>query len=866
LVLASVSVSRPPEDPDALLTKALHFADLYNWSDAAPLFVEAEKLFTARGDQRNSLYSHLGVIRSTMEQRNLPETSAELGELLETNPLLQSDSRLRLFCLAVRGDIDGEIDAEPMRRDWEAALAVAKALGDKKWENRASGEIGFAAFLQGDAQTARRMVGGALIGANALHDAGAQIRYLAAIGTGMVLMRSYDDALSYFDKALKIADANPDAGYQFLVHEGRLQALKDLGKLDDAQHLAAEIVAEARARKKNVKEAQALITSSAIATAKNHYPEAIRQLQNAISLANDGGFVRLRAEAQFDLADVHRAAGNLAEAEVMAAAAAESTQASGDTFLLPQRLRALAQLEVAQGKYQEADAAYDRAEYFVDTMIGNVSAVEAQTGLITAMSEIYTEHFSLLADHLRETAKAYSVLERARGRVLTGLLMSGRTHDSKQDEDIDHRIGRLNLALTKARSSVEVRRLRDQMFLAEQARWLVSSSPPGWQAHPFATVPLARVRAMLKPTELLLEYVLAEPRSYCLVISRDGAHIVPLAGRDEIETLVVGYLATLKAGRTSEEEAERLYSVLLGAIPESRRDHRLVVVPDGRLHLLPFETLTDTSGRYLVNTHTISYAPSSSALYMINAMPALTLAKGTFLGVGGVPYNQDPTLVKMATTEGFAGAPLGNLPGSKDEILAVDAAVHSAGNTLLMGPAATEAAFKRAQLDDRRIIHLAVHGFANEKHPERAALIFLSDPKQGEDGILRVGEIARMHTNADLVVLSACDTAVGRLQGEEGVANLSNAFLLAGARAAVSTLWSMDDTFSLYLIKRFYAHLEENTTAAEALTAAKRDMIQTFGKRAVPLYWAAFILDGAGDRPIMITGKQDKLAYATHRN
>jgi CHAT domain-containing protein len=251
---------------------------------------------------------------------------------------------------------------------------------------------------------------------------------------------------------------------------------------------------------------------------------------------------------------------------------------------------------------------------------------------------------------------------------------------------------------------------------------------------------------------------------------------------------------------------------------------------------------------------------------MINAMPALRLAKGSFLGVGGVPYNQDPTLVKMATTEGFAGAPLGNLPGSKDEILAVDAAIHSAANTLLMGPAATEAAFKRAQLDDRRIIHLAVHGFANEKHPERAALIFLSDPKQGEDGILRVGEIARMHTNADLVVLSACDTAVGRLQGEEGVANLSNAFLLAGARAAVSTLWSTDDTFSLYLIKRFYAHLEENTTAAEALTAAKRDMIQTFGKRAVPLYWAGFILDGAGDRPIMITTKQDRLAYATHRN
>src|SRR5215469_5608171 len=117
------------DDPDVLLKKALYFGDLYNWADAAPLFTEAEQLYTARGDRRNALFAHLGRIRATMEQFSLPEISEELGTELDKNPLLQSDKELRLFCLMVLGDADAEIDAAPMRRDWEAALKLAHEIG-----------------------------------------------------------------------------------------------------------------------------------------------------------------------------------------------------------------------------------------------------------------------------------------------------------------------------------------------------------------------------------------------------------------------------------------------------------------------------------------------------------------------------------------------------------------------------------------------------------------------------------------------------------------------------------------------------------------------------------------------------------------
>jgi CHAT domain-containing protein len=197
-----------------------------------------------------------------------------------------------------------------------------------------------------------------------------------------------------------------------------------------------------------------------------------------------------------------------------------------------------------------------------------------------------------------------------------------------------------------------------------------------------------------------------------------------------------------------------------------------------------------------------------------------------------------------------------NLPASKDEVLAAEAAVHSEGNTILIGPSATKFAFQHSGLDQHAIIHLAVHGVANEKHPERAALILLSDPSSGDDGILEASDIVHLRTNANLVVLSACDTAVGSLQGEEGIANLSLAFQLAGAKTVVSTLWSIEDTTTLYLMKRFYAHLAEKNTVAYALTAAKRDMLKTFGAQAIPYYWASFRLEGVGDHPININSKK----------
>jgi len=852
-------------DPQALLNQACHFADFYNWSDAGPLFAQAEQFFKAQGDKRDALYARLGHIRATMEELSLPQTSQELATELETNSLLQSDQRLRAFVLSVKGDIDGELDAAPMRRDWEEVYQLAKDLNDPKLENRANGEIGFAAFLEGEMGEARHRVAGALLKAQASGDVGAQIRYLAAIGTAQVLAGNSDDALAYFDKALKVANANPDSGYQFLIQEGRVQAFIAAKRFDAASQLVQQVIAEAKSRGKRVKQTQALITASRIAVAQHSDDRAIDELESAIVLAETGGFRRLLADAEFDLADIYRHHGNLQDAELVAERGLAATQSDGELYLMPERLETLAQLKASQGRFTEADDHYKRASDVIDSVLGNVSSTSAKSNIIRAMSNIYTEHFSLVADRLRNSDEAYDLLERARGRVTAELLMSGKHANAAGQLQIESEISRVQLQLARAKSAGEIRHLRDRIFLVEQKRWLDSSGVNESSSRPWEPVPLAGVQSSLFPDTAILEYVVTDPKSYCLVITHDRVRIVSLAGGNAIEGRVKNYLQLVKSHKDAHEEAESLERILLQPINEARAASNLIIVRDGILYLLPFEALIQPDGKYLLESHTISYAPSASTLYMLERTAIRRRPSHTLLAVGGVPYGEDAALNRLASLEGLVNGPLSDLPGSKDEIDAATKAIPGFHAVVLTDKNATEEAFKSADLANSEIIHLAVHGFANVRHPDRAALLLLSDAKAQEDGILQASEIAHLRLSATLVVLSACDTAVGRLQGEEGIANLSRAFILAGARAVVSTLWSVDDTFSLFVMKRFYAGLSTGETVSLALRNAKLEVLHTFGERAAPYAWASYIVEGSPKERISAPVQNQKYAASAIR-
>jgi len=360
-------------------------------------------------------------------------------------------------------------------------------------------------------------------------------------------------------------------------------------------------------------------------------------------------------------------------------------------------------------------------------------------------------------------------------------------------------------------------------------------------------ITLKELQASLSPSEAVLEYVVDEPVSYCVVITRENARTVNVPGKQVISLLVSAYLSEVKAKHSAQDQARRLYDVLLDSIPEAQSKQQLVIIRDGQLHLVPFDALLDHHNHYVVESRTVVYSPSATSFFLLRTAAQPKDSERTVLAVGGVPYDRS-NLTQSAVTLGYSPTALSTLPGSREEALAAAAAFPSRSRTLLLGNSATESAFKKES--NHQVIHIAVHAIVNETQPERAALVLLSDPAHDEDGFLQASEIVQLPLNADLVVLSACDTAVGPLEGQEGISTLSRAFLLAGARTVVSTLWSVEDETTLYLMKTFYGKLNRKNLVPDALAAAKRKMLKTFGAKAVPYYWAGFTVEGVAEPPI----------------
>jgi len=838
---AAASANDEAETP---LQRALHFADLYNWHASRPYFTKAQQLFEAAGDKRNALYAHFGAIRAGADPAPITELSYRLAQELATNPILQSDKELRMFCLIVKGDFDGEIDVPAMRRDWTEVAALASELGNAKWQYRAQGQLGFADFHDGDLAAAQRNVGAALIAATNTGDVGAQIFYLSATANGLLSQQMNDQAIIYAERAITIAEVNPDAGYPVLAQHARLLAMLQAGRIEGARTELNSLLVRAKAQNDRYQIADIYSTASLISRMQKDIPGAIAYLNEALRYA-EAGYGNPTSAIQSDLSDLYRLDGNLSKAEELARTAAESAQASGYIPRVPPALQALAQVQISQDKYVEADRTYDRAAMIQDMMIGNADSTLGKTALIKAASDLYAKHFALVAEHLGDTQKAFAIIEQVRGRVMTDLLVAG-VNTSPESLEAEKKISHLRLKLMAARSDRDIRELRDEIFLAEQSR-SITPEISILKSNVHRAITLKELEASLSSSEAVLEYVIDETASYCVVITRENARTVKLPGKQVISPLVNAYLSEVKAKHSAQDQARRLYNVLLDSIPEAQDKEQLVIIRDGQLHLVPFDALLDHDNHYLVESRTVVYSPSATSFFLLRTTAQPKHSAQTVLAVGGVPYDRS-NLTQSAVTRGYSSTALSNLPGSREEALVAAAAFPSRSRMLLLGDSATESAFKKAS--NHRVIHLAVHAIADETQPERAALVLLSDPAHDEDGFLQASEIVQLPLNADLVVLSACDTAVGPLEGQEGISTLSRAFLLAGARTVVSTLWSVQDETTLYLMKIFYAELNRKKRVPDALAAAKLKMLKTFGAKAAPYYWAGFTVEGVAEPPI----------------
>lgn len=847
-------------NPKAILAEANHFAFLSNSFRAGPLYAKAEQMFRERGDKRDELYAKIGRLRAEAETMSFVKLSDFIGSQLAT-PLVQNDPELKLWCLTAKGMTDIEVNVPAAKKDWQEAEVLARELKQKQWEARAKGELGLIAFLQGDALKAGRLVGGALLSAIKSGDVGAEIRYLELLGNGFEVQRRYEEALMVFDHAISVANSCKDCGFPYMAYEGRGESLTALGKTDDARSTLTKSLNTARREQRQGHEAQTLIFLGKLSLKSGDTEEAVSEMEEAAAIAGKFNYYQLDEDDLFELANIYEKRGELAKAEQRLAAARDASMRLGDRYSLPRDLTALARLELRLGKIQKAASLYDEAEDIIDALVMNAPGPYSGGSFVDEASATYLGDFELAAQ-TNNMNRAFRALERARGRTIQDALerrSPTKGPNTPAYQEAENAISAVQLKLMRSDDATErAQLLVDLEYREQELAYLNDITLPRAPMRLWQPVPLRVVQASLAPDEVILEYVLDDPHSFCFSITRSAVSITNMnAGRQQIEGLTGQYLSQVKALKPASDVAKKLYSILIAPIPAVAGKTHFIIVPDGTLYLLPFDALQYPSGKYLVQSVDVTYMPSASVRQILIDRKRGHPPTRTFLGLGDVAYSPYHSgSIKGRIMRGLYDLEgvhqLRNLPGSKQEVLNAEKALGGPGSVMLLGSKATLTALEAEPLGDFSVLHLAVHSIPSTEFPTRAALVLGRDAGKDQDGLLQEWQIIDLSLNADLVTLSACDTGVGRIEGEEGVTDLADAFLFAGAKSVVASLWGSDDEYTAALMQRFYQHLAQHEDKDVALQQAKLDLIRENGGHAPPFYWAGFILEGEGSSPLTI--------------
>ncbi|HXH23968.1 MAG TPA: CHAT domain-containing protein [Vicinamibacterales bacterium] len=802
-------------------------------------------------------------LRGRLPTLAVPEVSERLSEFLD-NPLVQSDDRLRLRVLIIKGETDEDLDPSLSQRSWTEALALAQKLNEPAWANRARGELGLVAFLQGDTNTAVVNLGQAIKVAEANGDTSSLVRWLTLFGHGYVQLERPEQAFDFYERALKIARTVPELQMPFMTLVGKADTLARVGRLDEAEALVNATLSEAAKEGSLGYQAELTVRLASIAAARKQTDQALEELSRAAEFAKAAGGNRILATIGLERGRLLRDANRLADAERAYREGIAASRSMGERLLLPRLLAQLADLQLSRGRRSEASELLQEADDILEGLLTNASSPWVRGRILGSMDAVVSARIRLEGERAgSDPARLFAVLERARARSLVDLLHSRPISEMRRPTDLragERRITALQMQLLRTTNRANRQRLLDEIFRAEEAL-----APMTTELFTRSRTSVRRpmtiraVQAALRSDEVLYEIALGEPASFGIIVTRSTARTLRLPARSAVVAQADALVSAARGGTDIASEAKALGATLLTGLRELPTHRRLIISAEGSLQQVPFELLEHPSAnrQRLLETHVVSYTPSASILVMLRTRAAPVQTDRRALAVASSP----PVNMGTNGASGSLGtngiydlnaAQLRPLPLAAEEAEAVRTAFGAGASHVLVRDAATEAAVKAQPLGDYRVLHLAAHGIVSTKVPARSALVLR--PSEAEDGLLQAREILNLRLNATLVTLSACDTSTGAAQGQDGVASLVRPFVAAGARAVVANLWAADDTFSAAMMREFYRELASGRDIGESLRKAKLRMIETFGPEAVPRLWSGVLVHGDAAAVVIPSG------------
>jgi CHAT domain-containing protein len=564
------------------------------------------------------------------------------------------------------------------------------------------------------------------------------------------------------------------------------------------------------------------------------------------------------ALALFQIARVQRDRGNLSEARKRIEEALEVVEGLR-TKIASQQLRASFFASMQQYR-----------EFYVDLLL-RLHKENPSDSLVTA------------AFNASETGRARSLLEllreantEIRHGVDPALLERERTLAESIADKAQAQMRLVSGEHTEEQTKAVAKELAALTTDYEQVQSQIREASPQYAAL-VQPVPLTVAEIQQKVLDretLLLEYSLGEEKSFLWAVTPDSIKTYELPNRAAIEPLARRVYGSLTARNGSVADAEyakaaaTLSQILLGPVAAELKNKRLLVVSDGVLQFVPFAVLPDpvaTDSRPLIIDHEVATAPSASVVALLRQQTADRKPAPKALAVFADPvFSNDDSRVSIARLahtnpadknssadvfRSMTESGLTNLRRLRFSRREADEIARLAASESRLEAVDFEANRKLAmstEMGQYRVVHFATHGLINNQHSELSGIVLSLIDEQGkpQNGFLRLYDLYNLKLSADLVVLSACQTALGKEIKGEGLVGLTRGFMYAGAPRVIASLWQIDDRASAEFMKRFYqGMLVQKLRPAAALRAAQISM-QKDKRWNAPHYWAAFTLQG----------------------
>ena len=603
-----------------------------------------------------------------------------------------------------------------------------------------------------------------------------------------------------------------------------------------------------------------------VLAAKNDFPSALDALNQSLEIAKVTKDNTRQTELLWRSAETYYAMGDYARAVTLAEGAVTLARSSNLPKLTYLATTTLGQSYAAQKKIELATQTLMQAVKQLEMMRGQVAGSEIESQLFLA-NKVASYH-SLVDLFVKQDKPIEGLLfaERAKGRVLLDVLSGGKSDFARvltRSEKEESR--RLNQKISEINDQIKMREGTDSSSLDSLYRQLEAArlkfqtfQDTLYVAHPDLRVRTGQTAALtttdinqlsLNKDCAYLEYVVSEEQIYLFVLTKktvsDWFDLKAYPLQIKLDDLVskVDQFHQRLANRHPEfaSLARELYGLIIGPADQQLKGVKTIgIIPDGFLWNLPFQALLAGNNHYLIEDRALYYSPSLSVLReMVKNKIVADKKAASLIAFGNPVIGKD----EQRNEE------LCPLPEAETEVSSIAKTFSLTGNKVLIGREASEKSFK-ALASTYATIHLATHGVIDNRQPLYSRLLLTkTDGDPENDGLLEAREIMNLRLSADLAVLSACETANGRISPGEGVIGISWAFFVAGTRSMLVSQWKVNSASTSQLMVKFYQALESKQTIqagkkARSLQQATLRLMKDDRYRH-PFYWAGFVLIGS---------------------